>query len=73
LGKVPEKFTSAKLDEEGVGLALGIPASEVSPRLHRLKKSLGLCGRPVLICLDDENVYVSPNLEEPIGSLLDEE
>ena len=71
--KCRRKFTSAKLDEEGVGLALGIPASEVSPRLHRLKKSLGLRGRPVLICPDNGHVYVSPNLEEPIGSLLDEE
>jgi hypothetical protein len=71
--KCRRKCTSAKLDEEHVGHALGIHPAEVSPRLHRLKKSLGIRGRSVLICLDDGNVYVSPNLEEPIGSLLDEE
>ncbi len=67
------KFSSPKLDEAYVGRKLGIPEDQVSPRLHALKKSLGIRGRAVLICLDDGAVYLNEDDDDPIGSLLDQE
>jgi hypothetical protein len=65
------RYSVAKLDEAYVGQALGIPPAEVSPRLHKLKHSLGLRGRPVLICLDDGAIYLNADDQESIGSLFD--
>ncbi len=67
------KFQKPKLDEAYVARRLGIPQDQVSPRLHKLKKSLGIRGQSVLICLDDGAVYLNQDDVHPIGSLLDQE
>jgi hypothetical protein len=43
----------------------------VSKRLHKLKKSVGMRGASVVICLDDGDVYI-PSSEENIGNLCDD-
>lgn len=66
-----EKFTNAKLDESLVARRLRVPRDEVSERLHSIKRSVGLRGQAVGICLDDGEVYMLDPPHAPIGNLRD--
>lgn len=64
-----DKYTNPELDDAYVARRLSLDPLILGELLHRAKRSAGLKGAPVYICLDDGQLYLATWPHAWLGTL----